>query len=327
MRRKTDSRSQVRRLRPVFLGRTLADLQRFREDTRRPSEKFKKREAARRQYLRAENVLVEWQRTQESLPLLQEAAERDDLYSVQAASGSKNELVLATSSKSYALVKSQSSSLAIIEAATAAATGSKSDKRALVLRNTKEWLEMLIDDWTVLPQQPLTGGGDSETAWRAAPPSTERRVSLRSRSSDLRGDNAYISTDEIQQRLNTSQAQLGRAEAQPEDPRGQRAPTGRRGHSPPRRGEAAAHRNHNGGGQGRVHVSTKRVNRYDTAAHRELSSNLAGFGGSKKPILETWRTDQSDVGPRKHQDGEEYPGPSPLGSPSLSFRPRGPEDD
>ena len=46
----------------------------------------KKQETAHRQFLRAENVIVEWQRANEKLPSLQEASEREDQLQMQAGS-------------------------------------------------------------------------------------------------------------------------------------------------------------------------------------------------------------------------------------------------
>jgi hypothetical protein len=48
------------------------------------------------------------------------------------------------------LVKNQETTLAVIEAAAAAAFDSKHEKRALILRNTDNWLNQLLGEWTML---------------------------------------------------------------------------------------------------------------------------------------------------------------------------------
>jgi len=53
-------------------------------------------------------------------------------------------------------MKNQGTTLAVIEAVAADAFGSKSEKRALILRNTDNWLNQLLSEWTVL------SGEDSE---------------------------------------------------------------------------------------------------------------------------------------------------------------------
>jgi len=122
----------------------------LREDIRKPKEKKHKHSAVKRQCLRAENVIIEWQRTQEMLPALQEAAEKNDVRSIQARLGSPVPYESPKLRNSSALMKNQETTLAVIEAAAASASGSKSEKRALVLRNTDNWLNQLLSEWTVL---------------------------------------------------------------------------------------------------------------------------------------------------------------------------------
>jgi hypothetical protein len=84
------------------------------------------------------------------LPALQEAAEKDDIMSIQARPGSTVPHESPKLRTSSALMKNQETTLAVIQAATASASGSKSEKRALVLRNTDNWLNQLLSEWTVL---------------------------------------------------------------------------------------------------------------------------------------------------------------------------------
>jgi hypothetical protein len=84
------------------------------------------------------------------LPALQEAAEKDDIRSIQARPGSTVPHESPKLRSSSALVRNQETTLAVIEAAAASASGSKSEKRALVLRNTDDWLNQLLSEWTVL---------------------------------------------------------------------------------------------------------------------------------------------------------------------------------
>ena len=265
-----------------FIAWTFTNLVHSSEDSRRPSEKFAKHEAARRQYLRTENVLVEWQRTQENLPLLQEAAERDDMYSIQAASGSKNELIQATSRKSSALVKSQNNSLAVIEAAAAAATGSESDKRALVLRNTKEWLEMLLEDWTVLSQEPLNGREAADTAWRRAPPSEERRISRRPRSTDGSKNIESLSAAEIERGLDNTGERNRRFIPETARRREQRRPSEWQGDFPKKQTRAPANDFYEPSNQQAFPSSEKREFQSDGIASGESGTRLGGSGGPAK---------------------------------------------
>jgi hypothetical protein len=84
------------------------------------------------------------------LPALQEAAEKDDIRSIQARPGSPVPHESPKWRNSSALMKNQETTLAVIEAAAASASGSKSEKRALLLRNTDNWLNQLLSEWTVL---------------------------------------------------------------------------------------------------------------------------------------------------------------------------------
>jgi hypothetical protein len=125
----------------------------LREDSRKPKEKKHKHSAVKRQCLRAENVIVEWQRAQEILPVLQEAAEKDDIRLIETRPGSPVPHESPMLRSSSALMKNQETTLAVIEAAAAGAFGSKSEKRALILRNTDNWLNQLLSEWTVLSSE------------------------------------------------------------------------------------------------------------------------------------------------------------------------------
>ena len=90
------------------------------------------------------------------LPVLQEAAEKDDTRLIQTRPGSPIPHESPKLGSSSALMKNQGTTLAVIEAVAADAFGSKSEKRALILRNTDNWLNQLLSEWTVL------SGEDSE---------------------------------------------------------------------------------------------------------------------------------------------------------------------
>jgi hypothetical protein len=126
----------------------------LREDIRKPKEKKHKYSTVKRQCLRAENIIVEWQRAQEILPALQEAAVEDDIRSIQAQPGSTVPHESPKPRSSSALVKNQETTLAVIKTAAASASGSKSEKRALILQNTDNWLNQLLSEWTVLSGEP-----------------------------------------------------------------------------------------------------------------------------------------------------------------------------
>lgn len=84
------------------------------------------------------------------LPALQEAAEKDDIRSIEARPGSTVPHESSKWRSSSALMKNQETTLAVINAAAIGASGSKSEKRALALRNTDNWLNQLLSEWTVL---------------------------------------------------------------------------------------------------------------------------------------------------------------------------------
>ena len=311
-----------------FIAWTFTNLVHSSEDSRRPSEKFAEREAARRQYLRAENVLVEWQRTQESLPLLQEAAERDDLYSIQAASGSKNKPIPTTSRGSSALVKSQNNSLAVIEAAVAAATGSESDKRALVLRNTEEWLEMLLDDWTLLSREPLNGREAADIAWRTAPSPEERRISRRSRSTDRSKNLEPRSAAEIERGLDNTGERHRRVIPEPASRRKQRRPPERQAEFPRRRSRASASNDYEPSTQEAFPSSQKQEFQSNGIASGEPATRSGGFGGTTKMSSNERDTNQRRDPPSKYQHvdddigGVDDPYLPATTSPSLPRRER-----
>jgi hypothetical protein len=137
-----------------------------RADGGKPNEKKKrkkKREAVSRQCQRAENVIVEWQRAQENLTILKEAAERSDLLSIQSGRESKQSEKSLGSKDAGVLIRGNETTLAVIEATTAAAGGSESNKRALVLNNTTNWLEQLIHEWTVPPSlEPVESADEAD---------------------------------------------------------------------------------------------------------------------------------------------------------------------
>jgi len=57
------------------------------------------------------------------------------------------------SEETRSLIKVQGNTLAVIEAATVGVAKSESEKRALVLQNTGNWLKQLLDEWTVPAQE------------------------------------------------------------------------------------------------------------------------------------------------------------------------------
>src|ERR1700722_4880122 len=107
-------------------------------------ERQKKQETAHRKFLRAENVIVEWQRANEKLPSLREASEREDQLQIQAGSAPPEAKEPLPSEEAVSLVKVQGNTLAVIEAATVDIDRSESEKRALVLQRTASWLEQLL---------------------------------------------------------------------------------------------------------------------------------------------------------------------------------------
>ena len=160
--------------------------------------KKKKREAVNRQCRRAENVIVEWQRAQENLTILQDAAERSDLLSIQPGREPEQSKEPLRSKDAGVLTRGNETTLAVIEATAAAAGGSESDKRTLVLKNTTDWLEKLIHEWTVPPSpEPLesvneTGLSESEDIARA-----QSKSSVNAETIDDRGKaKDEVSTDE-----------------------------------------------------------------------------------------------------------------------------------
>jgi hypothetical protein len=125
-------------------------------------ERQKKQETAHRQFLRAENVIVEWQRANEKLPSLREASEREDQLQIQAGSAPPEAKEPLPSEEAGSLVKVQGNTLAVIEAATVDIDRSESEKRALVLQRTASWLEQLLGEWTVLAQEQEIGQPSDE---------------------------------------------------------------------------------------------------------------------------------------------------------------------
>lgn len=72
----------------------------------------------------------------------------DDIQSIQAGPGPGDIQGSFAFKSSSALIKSQDTTLAVIEAAAAKLGDSNSDRMTLVLQKTSEWLEQLIEEWT-----------------------------------------------------------------------------------------------------------------------------------------------------------------------------------
>lgn len=101
--------------------------------------------------MRTRHAIIERHLAQEQLPLLLEAAEREEMLSIKPATSPY------TSSKVVGnlagpMVKVQEATLALIDASAAAMKGSDIEKRALVLQKTARWLQQLLETWTVLPE-------------------------------------------------------------------------------------------------------------------------------------------------------------------------------
>jgi hypothetical protein len=144
-----------------------------RDHVGKAEERQKKQETAHRQFLRAENVIVEWQRANEKLPSLREASEREDQLQIQAGSAPPEAKEPLPSEEARSLIKVQGNTLAVIEAATVDIGRSESEKRALVLQRTASWLEQLLGEWTVLAQEQETGppsgeGSSNEKAFESS---------------------------------------------------------------------------------------------------------------------------------------------------------------
>ena len=145
----------------------------YRNHVGKAEERQKKQETAHRQFLRAENVIVEWQRANEKLPSLREASEREDQLQIQAGSAPPEAKEPLPSEEARSLIKVQGNTLAVIEAATVDIGRSGSEKRALVLQRTASWLEQLLGEWTVLAQEQETGppsgeGSSNEKAFESS---------------------------------------------------------------------------------------------------------------------------------------------------------------
>jgi hypothetical protein len=101
--------------------------------------------------MRTRHAIIERHLAQEQLPLLREAAEREEMLSIKPTTSPY------TSSKIVGnpagpMVKVQEATLALIDASAAAVEGSGIEKRALVLQKTARWLQQLLETWTVLPE-------------------------------------------------------------------------------------------------------------------------------------------------------------------------------
>jgi hypothetical protein len=120
----------------------------FREDFCKTDEK---RDAIHSQCMRTRHAIIERHLAQEQLPLLREAAEREEMLSIEPATSPY------TSSKAFGnsagpMVKVREATLALIDASAAAVKGSGTEKRAIVLQKTARWLQHLLETWTVLPE-------------------------------------------------------------------------------------------------------------------------------------------------------------------------------
>jgi len=87
---------------------------------------------------------------------LREASEHEDRLQIQAGSAPTDAKKPLESEEERSLVRIPGNTLAIIEAATIAVTGSEVEKRALVLQNTANWVEQLLDEWTLLDVEQKT---------------------------------------------------------------------------------------------------------------------------------------------------------------------------
>ena len=121
------------------------------------------RQVVSKQYMRTQNVIVEWQNSQDQLPILQEVAKRDKMLSIE----SQPQEDFPKPSKSSPAVtdfigQDQDSMLAIIRADTSGHEQSEEDRRALVLRNTDAWIDKLLDEWTVFNHHSKEAGESSQ---------------------------------------------------------------------------------------------------------------------------------------------------------------------
>lgn len=80
---------------------------------------------------------------------------------IQAGSAPTDAKEPLESEEERSLVKTPGNTLAVIKAAIIDVTGSEAEKRALVLQNTDNWVEQLLDEWTLLDvEQEMDEPGD-----------------------------------------------------------------------------------------------------------------------------------------------------------------------
>ncbi len=88
--------------------------------------------------MRTENVITEWQSTQEQLLELEEATEREDCPLLQQGSELADPDAGIPQTTALTLIKSQHGNSAVIKAANTAMAGTGPDERAIATQNTSE---------------------------------------------------------------------------------------------------------------------------------------------------------------------------------------------
>ena len=101
--------------------------------------------------MRTRHAIIERHLAQEQLPLLLEAAEREEMLSIKPATSPyiSSKVV---GNPAGPMVKVKEATLALIDASAAAVKGSDTEKRALFLQKAARWLQQLLETWTVLPE-------------------------------------------------------------------------------------------------------------------------------------------------------------------------------
>jgi hypothetical protein len=130
----------------------------------------------------------------------------DDIQSIQAGSGLGDVQGSSTSKTSSALIKSQDTTLAVIEAATASLGNSHSDRMTLVLQKTSEWLEQRIEEWTVLPQEAVKKQEDPDCDLATERPQAESRTGPHTTSTSGVEEPKPAALPESQQRVEALEA-------------------------------------------------------------------------------------------------------------------------
>ena len=147
------------------------------------------------------------------MPILQEAAEKDDQQSLPSDPTSSKSEAGPSSRTSAALIKVQDNTLAVIQAATASANASTSERRALVLHNTANWVDDLLHEWTVPPEQ---HAGDASTTTVDAEETSAVILQYKKQIAELeeRLSRVHSSRDEDRQRRDVDVSQDVEAETQ-----------------------------------------------------------------------------------------------------------------